>query len=64
MTKAEAIEAMESGLRVSHRNFSSDEWMRKIAGRFEFEDGCMCWPVEFWSMRSEESWDNDWKVIK
>lgn len=61
MTKDEAIQAMEQGHKVTHRYFSADEWMR-LAGRlYEFEDGCLCDPDEFWPDR-EEGFDDGWSI--
>jgi len=41
MTKEEAIQALNEGKKVTHRYFSDDEWVEKLAdGRYRFEDGC------------------------
>jgi len=63
MTKEEAIAAMKDGKKVSHRLFTSDEWMKIKGSRYEFEDGCSCNPNEFWSRRIHASWDSNWSIV-
>jgi hypothetical protein len=67
MTKAEAIQAMEEGKKVTHRHFSPGEWMTMKKSVLEgwmihLEDGVMCKPAMFWSDRTNESWENDYKL--
>ena len=39
MTKEEAIKAMQDGKKVTHRYFSSNEWMSMHDGLIVLEDG-------------------------
>ena len=41
MSKEEAIQAMKEGKKVTHRFFSSDEWMRGIPTWFVLPDDMM-----------------------
>lgn len=63
LTKDQAISAMENGQKVSHIYFSEDEWMKKDNHLYEFEDGCRCEVSEFWIMRDETAWGNNWYVV-
>lgn len=63
MTKAEAISAMESGKKVTHPNFSPDEWATILNGQIVLEDGVECSPDEFWKYRILESFDTDWEIF-
>lgn len=63
MNKQEAIEAMEAGQKVSHKWFTSEEWMTMQEGYIIFEDGCQCTPREFWQSRVDASWEDDWKIF-
>lgn len=47
MTKAEAIQAMQEGYKVTHRYFSPEEWMTMRMGMMVLEDGVVCTPQEF-----------------
>ena len=62
MNKQEAIEAMKEGKRVTSQYFTRDEWMTMEHGRIFFEDGCVCWPREFWCSRDDKSWDNGYSL--
>ena len=63
MTKQEAIIAMQNGIKLTHKNFSSDEWIREKIGMYEFEDGCLCDFEEFWQFRQGSAWEKDWEVF-
>jgi hypothetical protein len=64
MTRTEAIQAMEGGQKVQHRYFSDDEWMLSNGyGMYEFEDGAMCSPVEFWMDRKHDDWNDGWIIF-
>lgn len=63
MTKEQAIKQMNDGYTVSHRYFTDEEWVRRDGKMYEFEDGCRCHPREFWGIRSDPSWNEDWKVV-
>jgi len=67
MTKDEAIAAMKRGEKVAHSWFSPEEWVmlsKHGNGGYEFEDGCRCSVVEFWSCRNDESWQKGWSIFK
>jgi hypothetical protein len=63
MTKEEAIQAMREGKKVTHRHFTSKEWMKISPGGFEFEDGVIVKPYQFWEIRGED-WETDWEIYK
>jgi hypothetical protein len=58
MTKAEAIQSMKEGNKVTHRFFSPNEWMSSDArgGQYTFEDGVKCSWFEFWQWRTDRYW--------
>jgi hypothetical protein len=67
MTKAEAIQAMIMGKKVTHKYFSPDEWMTMEKSFVEgwmiiLEDGVKCKPEIFWSDRTQPFWDNDYSL--
>jgi hypothetical protein len=62
MNKAEAIQAMKDGKKVTHRFFSKDEWMTMVGNRIILEDGVECWAHEFWADRKGHDWDNDYSL--
>lgn len=64
LTKEEAIEAMQNGKRVSHKYFSSDEWMTMHGNRIILEDGCSCWADEFWADRTAAGWNDGYSIVK
>lgn len=69
MTKREAITEMIKGTKITHQNFSSEEWV-SINGKMEdsselkyiFENGIECSEMEFWRCRLEDMWDNGWEI--
>jgi len=66
MDKAEALKALQHGKKLTHRWFTSEEWIESVDGRastYRFEDGCICNDAEFWKFRSDESWDNGWSIF-
>jgi hypothetical protein len=65
MTKAEAIEQLKQGIRVTHRTFYDDEWLSmRTDGKYLFEDGNVCTSKDFWEYRQEDVWDDGWEVWK
>lgn len=66
MTKEEALQAMIDGEKVSHRYFSSDEYIYMIAQDIWTEDGYNCGTVNgvFWQERDGENWENGWSIYK
>ena len=63
MTKEEAIKAMQDGIKVTHRYFSSNEWMSMHDGLIVLEDGAMCTPYEFWRWRTDPVWNNGYDLF-
>ena len=63
MTKAEAIDALSSGKKVTHHYYYEDEWVVEINGFYQFEDGVKSTPDEFWSLRSAKSWQDGWELF-
>lgn len=65
MTKAEALEAMKAGRKLTHISFCGSEWVARLsAGLYEFEDGCVCRPQEFWRGRTGDSWQSGWSIFQ
>jgi hypothetical protein len=67
MSKAEAIEAMKDGKKVTHRYFSPEEWMTMKKSYLEgwmihLEDSVICSPAEFWRWRTDPTFDTDWSI--
>jgi len=63
MTKQEAIKAMSEGKKVTHRHFSSNEWVTIDGNQILLEDGVKCSTYEFWKWRTDPSWDSDWDIF-
>lgn len=64
MTKQEAIQAMKSGKKVTHRYFTPDEYLfMNIENEYTFEDGVSCSAQEFWKNRTAEYWETDWEIF-
>jgi hypothetical protein len=65
VTKDEAVSAMVRGEKVTHVNFSPEEYVSITHDHmYLFEDGVRCTPLEFWTHRMEESWSNGWSIYK
>ena len=64
MTKIEALKALNSGHKVTHIYFTSNEWVKLNGFRYEFEDGIFDHIDEFWYHRRGELWDNGWSIFK
>jgi hypothetical protein len=64
MTKAEAIQAMIDGNKVTHKYFSDKEYIFIDGEIFVDECGCRIEPYEFWYFRIEEYWETDWEIYK
>jgi hypothetical protein len=62
MTKAESIQAMKEGKKVTHRYFSLDEWATMVNNLIILEDGVRCTPEEFWRWRNNPIFDTDWSI--
>lgn len=66
MTKEEAIEAMRHGDKVTHKYFTSDEYMFIPDPRYniyEFEDGVKMSGIEFWEIRDKLTFQNGWSLF-
>lgn len=63
MSKEEAIQAMKEGKKVTHRFFSSDEWMTIENGFLLLEDGVRISLEDFFNFRSDSLWDNGYNCI-
>lgn len=63
MSRQGAILALANGEKLTHRYFTPDEWVEQTAdGRYRFEDGNICSPVEFWGYRKGEAWESGWSI--
>lgn len=66
LTKEEAIQAMKDGHKVTHRHFTSDEYMfmpNPRANKYQFEDGVSMLAYEFWQIRSDPSYLTGWSLF-
>lgn len=64
MTKAEAIQAMKEGKKVTHHLFSPDEWMTmRCDGMVVLEDGVICTTEDIWRWRTSNDWDNGYELF-
>ena len=64
MTKQEAIEKMRQGIKITHENFTSDEWMTMDGFTIVLEDGVKCDDFEFWRWRTDKSWNDGYSFFK
>lgn len=63
MTKAQAIQAMKEGEKVTHRYFDSGEYIFiDQNGSITSEDGCSISYEDFWALRSAIEWDSNWNI--
>lgn len=62
MTKQEALELMQQGVKITHEWFSDDEWMIMWGNTITFEDGVKCSTYEFFGIRNDESWDEGYSI--
>lgn len=65
MTKLEAIQQMKAGQKLTHSNFTPEEWVKsnQRGTVYFFEDGVELPMEEFWRWRTSASWDNDWSIF-
>lgn len=64
MTKLEAIEQMQKGMKITHRYFSPDEWMTmRSDGMMALEDGVICIPEDIWRWRTSMDWDDGYSLF-
>ena len=65
MLKAEALQALSEGKKVTHRLFSDDEWMELCHGLIFFEDGVNCPQDEFFNKdRQGSQWEDGYSIFK
>lgn len=64
LSKQTAIELMLQGEKLTHKGFSANEWMSMDGNHIIFEDGCRCWPDEFWRSRTDPVWDHGWDLFR
>lgn len=62
MTKQEAIDAMKQGKKVTHKNFTKNEWMTMEGWKMIFEDGNVCHSEEFWRWRTGVVWLDGYSI--
>jgi hypothetical protein len=63
LTRAEAIQALREGKKVTHRFFSYNEWMKLVTGDLiRFEDGVHMTLGEFFSNRNEQEWNDGYSI--
>ena len=63
MSKAEAIQAMHNGKKVTHYNFSDNEFIYMKDGEIYDENGYSM-HGEFWKWRQGECWEKDWSLYE
>ncbi len=64
MTKAQALDAMRSGKKVTHIFFSPNEWMTIQNDQILLVDGVRCYPDDFFKYRSDKSWQSGYSLYK
>lgn len=66
MTKQEALAAMRNGSAITHKRFTSDEYIYiDVNTRQMYDEGGYELPYkEFWDYRASCEWDNDWSIYK
>ncbi len=64
MSKDEAIREMMAGNKVTHRYFSDHEFIRMEGGIIYLTEGYPVHPVDFWKLRSDKTWLEDWELFK
>lgn len=65
MIKAEAIQAIENGQKVTHEYFTDKEWVcLDESGMYKTEDGYLTDQSVFWAYRTDISWETGWSVFE
>jgi ASC-1-like (ASCH) protein len=63
-TKQEAIALMKSGQKLTHRYFADEEYITiGHAGNICTEEGYTCSLDEFWSDRTDPTWQIGWEIF-
>ncbi|MEZ9709348.1 hypothetical protein AB4254_11770 [Vibrio breoganii] len=64
MTKAEALQAIEAGLRVTHTLLMHEGWMQMGSKYdYQFKDGTECSKGTFWRYKTNETWLTGWSIV-
>lgn len=61
MTKQEAIQAINEGKKVTHRYFTSEEYIFLKDGKIYSEDGVH--HTSFWELHQDTPYDTDWEIF-
>lgn len=67
MNKAEAIESMNGGHKVTHPRFLGSDYIElciKSKHNYKDEQGNVFLDSNFWRWRTGPSWDKDWTIYK
>ena len=64
MTKAEALQALDEGKKITHQHFTPNEYVQKKGNSYIFEDGVICTIQEFWKWRNHASWLDGWELFQ
>ncbi len=62
MTKYEAIQALRKGEKITHRYFSSDEFIYMKDGTLRDENDYNM--SEFWQLRSATEWNDGYEIYQ
>lgn len=63
MNKAEAIEAMKAGAKITHVNFLPEEWIIMEGNKTIVTEECYAVSAaEFWRWRTGGNWDNGYSI--
>lgn len=62
MTKAEAINAMYGGKKVTHRYFTDEEYIYMVGDEIYSEDGVH--HTEFWKIHYSIEYQTDWELFE
>ena len=62
-SKQEAISIMQQGYRITHKWFTSDEWITMDdKGHIVFEDGHKCSLNVFFMSRTDDTWNDGYSI--
>lgn len=65
MTKNDAIIQMKQGVKVTHRYFTSNEWITMKGNlTIQTEEGYSFPADEFWRYRNDIDWMDGWSIYK
>ncbi|MEZ8991008.1 hypothetical protein AB6E89_17420 [Vibrio breoganii] len=62
MNKNQAINALKTGRTLTHRTFTTEEWITCRDGLYFFEDGAVVTPNEFWGARTKPAFEHGWEL--